>query len=84
MPRISAKKKEYIIKDLAWWIEGRMRRKHMRQADAGRLLNMTQASFCEKLNKCKNGLDKLRVGELMILFQELGATDEEILKFMKI
>lgn len=84
MPRIATKKKEYTIKDLAWWIEGRMRQEHMRQEDAGRLLGMTQASFWEKLNNCKKGLDKLRAGELMILFRELKATDEEILKFMKI
>lgn len=79
MPRVAIKKKEYMVKDLCEWIAGRMRTMHLKQADMGEMIGISQPAF-------KNRLDKglFSYAELVTILNKLNATDEEILRIMKL
>lgn len=79
MPRVAIKKKEYKISDLSEWIAGRMYALHIRQQDMAELIGIQQPAFCHRLKK---GL--FTYGELLSILKHLKATDEEILKLMKL
>lgn len=81
MPRVTLKKKEYMIADLPGWIAGRMHRKKLRQEDVAKTIGIKQPSFSERLSK---GGDVFSYGDLLTLFEELDATDEEILRLMRL
>lgn len=78
MPRVAIKKKEYMISDLSKWLVGKMYENHLRQEDLGKLIGVSQPAFC---NRMKKGL--FTYEDLLILFKELKASDEEILKLIK-
>lgn len=79
MPRVEINKKKYLHTDLREWIVGRMRTLHRTQADMGNLVGLSQPAF-------KNRLDKsmFEYGQLLEIFKALQATDEEILRLMKL
>ena len=79
MPRVAIKKKDYMVKDLSEWIVGRMHTMHLKQADVGEMIGISQPAF-------KNRLDKglFSYGEMLTLLSKLKATDEEILRLMKL
>ena len=79
MPRVAIKKKDYMISDLSQWISGRMYVKKLRQKDMAQLIGITQPSFCRKL---ESGF--FSYGELLSILKKLDATDEEILRLMKL
>ena len=79
MPRVAIKKKDYMISDLSQWIVGRMYAKKLRQQDMAEMIGITQSAFCKRLQK---GL--FTYGELLSILQCLEATDEEILRMMKL
>ena len=79
MPRVAIKKKDYMISDLSQWIAGRMYAKKIRQRDMGELLGITQQAFCKKLK-----ISHFTYGELISVLKKLEATDEEILRLMKL
>lgn len=79
MPRVAIKKKQYMISDLSQWIIGRMYAMHIRQQEMAELIGITQPSFCQRLKK---GL--FTYGELLSILKKLEATDEEILRLMKL
>lgn len=79
MPRVSINKKKYKVCDLSAWIAGKMYAQGIRQAEMGELIGVSQSSFSHRLEK---GLFDYE--DLLAIFKRLNATDEEILKFMKL
>lgn len=79
MPRVAIKKKEYMISDFSKWLVAKMYEKHLRQEDVGKMINLSQPAFSLRLQK---GLFSYE--ELLVLFKELGASDEEILRLTKL
>lgn len=51
MPRVTIKKKEYMISDLSQWIAGRMYAKKLRQQDMAETIGITQSAFCQRMKK---------------------------------
>ncbi len=79
MPRVSINKKKYKVSDLSKWIVGKMYELNMTQSDLSEMLGITQPAVS---NRLKKGL--FSYADMLILLKELQATDEEILRFMKI
>ncbi len=78
MPRISIKKKDYLQADLREWIGERMKTLDKTQAQMGKLLHISQQAFSNRLTQGRfNNI------HLYVIFKELQATDDEILKLMK-
>lgn len=86
MPRVSLKKKEYMIVDLPGWIQGRMHRLGLKQKTVARELGISQPAFSLRLKpqKGKKIQDIFSYGDLLTLFECLEATDEEILRIMRL
>lgn len=78
MPRVAMLWKDYRQKDLVEWIVGRLHSMGLHQKDMAPWLNITPAAVGVKIRKCQFSFK-----EMLIIFDELGATDEEILKIMK-
>lgn len=79
MPRVAINRKKYMISDLSQWIAGRMYAMKIRQEEMGELIGINQASFSKRL---KAG--KFSYGDLLSILKHLEATDEEILRLMKL
>lgn len=79
MPRVTIKKKDYMISDLSQWIAGRMYVKGLRQQDMAEMIGITQSAFCQRMKK---GL--FTYGEMLSIFKKLEAMDEDILRIMKL
>ena len=80
MPRVKIKQKEYNAKDLCVWVYARSKTLGFTLEEVARLLGITRQAL---YNKMKDGSAKFEYSEVMELFKVLGASDEEILKFMK-
>lgn len=78
MPRVAINKKKYLQKDLREWMKGRMDTLGKTQEHMGQMLNISQPAFGARL---KNG--KFDNIQLYIIFKELEASDDEILRLMK-
>lgn len=78
MPRVAIRKKDYKVQDLSVFIVGKMYAKNLRQADMAELLDMTQPAFSYRL---KNG--QFSYAQMLTILQKIDATDEEILRLMK-
>ena len=79
MPRVAIKKKEYMVTDLSKWIVGKMYELDLTQNDLAEMIGITQPAFCQRLKK-----GMFSYLELLILLKRLSATDDEILKMMKV
>ena len=79
MPRVAINKQNYMLKDLSNWIIGRMRIMKKSQAYMGELLGISQVAFGKRIQKTS-----FDYSEMLVILKELQATDEEILKFMKL
>lgn len=78
MPRVSIKKKEYMVNDLTKWINRRRADLNLRQRDLAELLGISQPALSNRLEKgLFNYMDMIQI------LNVLNATDEEILKLMK-
>ncbi len=84
MPRVLIKKRDYLITDFARWLVGKMREKRLYQADIGEILGVSQQSVSRRISEGIEEKDVFRQGEMITLFKELEATDEEILRLMKL
>lgn len=78
MPRVRIKKKEYMVNDLVKWINHRRADLNLRQNDLAKLLGISQPALSNRLEK---GL--FDYTDMIKIFKVLNATDEEILKLMK-
>lgn len=84
MPRVAINRKIYMLRDLAEWIEGRMSTKHLRQEDVAQWIGINQQSMSRRLKQAKEGKENaFSAGELITLFKNLDASDEEILRLTK-
>ena len=83
MPRVAVNTRKYMMTDLSRWIVGKMHEKGLNQKDIGQILGINQQSVSRRLSDSKDGNDVFSQGELILLFKELGATDEEILRLIK-
>ncbi|MBQ0113317.1 MAG: hypothetical protein KBT03_09330 [Bacteroidales bacterium] len=79
MPRIKSKKKEYMAKDIGSWISGKMREAKVSQATISKELGITQQAFSYKLFQ-----NSFTYRDLITVFKAVNATDDEILKVMKV
>lgn len=79
MPRVSINKNKYLQKDLREWMIGRMHTLGKNQEYMGEKLNITQPTFGYRLRN-----STFTNAHLPIIFKELEATDEEILRLMKL
>jgi len=84
MPRVAINKKKYMLQDLYIWIKGKMSFLGMNQTDLGMIWGISQEAASTRLLGLKSGKDTLKHNDLAILFKKFEATDEEILKFMKL
>ena len=85
MPRVAIKKKEYMIKDFTGWVIQKMKMNGLRQQDIADILGIAQGSFSTRVKKCiKTGQNIFSFEEAIVLLKELEATDEEILRLMKL
>lgn len=84
MPRVAINKKKYLLRDLYVWIKGKMSLEGMNQEGLGELLGISQQAASARLLGLKSGEDKFKHNELAVIFKRFEATDEEILKFMKL
>lgn len=84
MPRVTINRKKYMLQDLYIWINGKMLLKDVNQTRLGEMLGITQQAASIRLSGLKKGRDTLKHNDLAIIFKEFEATDEEILRFMKL
>lgn len=79
MPRVAIKKKEYKVSDFSKWIVAKMYENQLNQDDLAKLIGISQPAFS---NRLKKGM--FDYSEMLTLLKELNATDNEILRLMKI
>ena len=80
MPRVTILKKRYNERDLIAWIYTRAREKKLTLEELARAIGITRQTLH---NKMQEGRVAFTYPELMELFKKLGATDAEILHFMR-
>jgi transcriptional regulator with XRE-family HTH domain len=83
MPKIYADKYDKKIFAFRRWFSGKCRTQEVTQEDLAEALDMTQSAVSRKTQVKGNHQTKLTYRDLLILFKELNATDEEILSLMK-
>lgn len=79
MPRVSINKKKYLKTDLREWIIGRMKSLNLTQEDMSKLMNITQQAFGYRLRE-----GNFKNDQLYVIFETLQATDEDILRLMRV
>ncbi len=79
MPRVSINKRKYKVNDFSKWVVGKMYELNITQSDISKMLGITQPAIS---NRLKKGL--FSYAEVLTLLKELRATDEEILRLMKL
>lgn len=79
MPRIKELKKDYMLKDMREWMIGRMKSLGIKQCDMADMLGISQPAFGQRLRT-----SNFRTDQLIDIFKRLQATDEEILRFIKL
>lgn len=78
MPRVAINKKKYLQTDLREWMLGRMDRLGKNQEYMGKKLGITQQAFGKRMKE--GHFDNV---QLYVIFKELEAEDDVILKLMK-
>lgn len=79
MPRIKELRPQYMANDIGSRVVGLMFKSKISQTALARELGITQGGLHYKLS---NGAFTYK--DLIIIFKEVGATDEEILELMKV
>lgn len=79
MPRVTIKKQQYMVSDLNRFIREKMYEKKITQAHMAKLLGIAQSSFSVKLRD-----SAFNYIQLIKIFKELKASDEEILRAMRL
>lgn len=79
MPRVAINKKKYLKTDLREWMNGKMDTLGKNQAYMGEALGISQQAFGSRLNDANFTND-----QLYIIFKELEATDENIIRLMRL
>ena len=89
MPRVALspeQKRDYMVNDLPYWFEKEARKKGLRQKDLAKALGITPQAWNDRKKPMLSGKpkDSFGYGDMLILFQLLNATDEEILRLMQL
>lgn len=85
MPRVAINRKKYMIKDFTGWVLQKARMAGLKQKDIATLLGIAPSSFCERVKKCRKKEENIfSYEEVIMLLKEFEATDEEILRLMKL
>lgn len=79
MPRVAINRKKYMVTDLIKWIVGQMHVMNIKQEEMGEVIGVNQSGFSKRLGK-----GKFTYVELISILKHLKATDEEILRLMKL
>ena len=79
MPRVRIKRKQYKVSDFTKWLVGKMHEYDLNQTDMGEMIGISQPAFSNRMEK---GL--FSDEDILSLFEKLKATDEEILRLMKL
>lgn len=79
MPRVSTNRKKYLQTDLREWMVGRMHSLGKNQEYMGRKLDISQQAFGKRLREGR--FDNV---QMYVIFKELHASDDIILKLMKL
>lgn len=77
MPRVAINKKKYLQTDLREWMKGRMDSLGKNQKYMGEKLNISQQAFGRRYR-----IGKFDNTQLYVIFKELEATGDEILRLM--
>lgn len=83
MPKVYVDKYDKKIFAFRRWFSGKCRMQEVTQEDLAEALDLTQSAISRKTQVKGNNQTKLTYRDLLILFKELNATDEEILSLMK-
>ena len=85
MPRVAINRKKYMIKDFTGWVLQKMKMNGLNQQDVGAILGISQSSFSKRVDKCiEEGKNIFSYEETIMLLKAFEATDEEILRLMKL
>lgn len=79
MPRIHLKKKEYLKTDLRLWVSGKMKILGKNQEHMGEALEISQQAFGTRLREANFTND-----QLYVIFKELEATNDDIIRLMRL
>lgn len=79
MPRVLAKKKDYIIQDLSDYIRCEMKRKGISQEAIAHELKIEQPSFSYLLRT-----GRFSVQQIVVVFSVLGTDEEKIGRLLKV
>ena len=79
MPRVAIKKKDYLLSDFSEWVIGRMKALGYTQEQMGKKIGIGQSSFSEKLRT-----RKFTLAEVITILQVLNASDNEIVRLMRL
>ncbi len=83
-PWVTINKKKYMCRDLYAWIVGKMSLFGMNQTDLDELWGISQEAASTRLLGLKEGKDTIKHIDLAVILKRFEATDEEILRFMKL
>jgi predicted XRE-type DNA-binding protein len=79
MPRVARKKLDYKKKDMYAFISGKMTVDKIRQKEIAEPLNVKQQTVSYRIRT-----GTLEYTDLLVIFDRLKLTDEEILKLMRL
>lgn len=79
MPRVALKKKDYKVNDLSVYIASKMFQKKLRQEDIANVLGISQSAFSKRMQS-----GSFHYKDMLIIFHKIGASDEDILRIMKL
>lgn len=79
MPRITSRRKQYKEKDIGAWIAGKMREARLTQEYMADKLGISQQAYGQKLRR-----SQFSYADLLTILQEINASDEEIIKLMRV
>ena len=81
MPRVATKKKQYNSADFCAWIYAKLKVSRRTLGELADVIGCTRKTLYNKMSSQKADFD---YQELMEIFKFCNASDEEILRFMKI
>lgn len=79
MPRVAINKKKYLKTDLRVWMSGKMKVLGKNQEHMGEALEISQQAFGTRLREANFTNE-----QLYIIFKELEATNDDIIRLMRL
>lgn len=83
MPKVFASELERKIYQFRKWFKGKRAMENVTQIALAREMGVSQQSVSNKITTSGTG-SEITYKDLLIFFREVNATDEEILKYMKL